>query len=804
MKTYLLLFPLLVASAIAQTPMESLRRQVTTNTVTGSLAAAPYKVETIAALKAVAATARYNGQQVEVANYATANDGGGGTFYFAAASSATANDGTVLAPNAGSGRWIRVYDGDINVRWFGAKGDGSTDDTAEIAAAIAAAIADARDVFVPRSSSSYLVSRQGTQAITFGSQSIAYVFLITSPVNITCEGSFSISVVNAAQANLFLVHNTSNVTIRGVTAVGSGSPESNVLYNGAAVAISSSTKCIVDGITATNMRGGVTLFSAKGVTVSNSVAEITAGRYSGAHFAAYASDGCSFVSCVSYQGTTDGDFVLYGSGINNSIVDCRAFNYSSADATKTITSTSAHGICVDAGESGAKVIGCTAYGYYYGIDVKAACDSVLVESCTAIKNKVGVAVRRGELNAPTINTTVRGCTIIPRNGNGEATVVLNGFAILGIYVQDPQGVLIEGNQIGVTYLDGGGAQTFLSLGYTTGVTADSGGKLGVNIRGNRFVHAVNYSGSNPTNSNTAIYVVGGATGVVENLSIVGNEFKLQYGTQNYDAVSITYCNGATITGNTFSNVTIGTGAAVSLTSCNGIVITGNSWNTHNRLLKATTSKGITFSSNVMEYGVGGNTLAQIYFDDVQGATIADNTYYRLFGGFTDGRWLEAVNISAGAFYLTMTGNQLKQTNFDHTNYYSVNGTAIYSASDVVVSGNQINGTRSLPLAAAFLSLTDGATITLTCDTNKSVQNATVTLGGNRTLAISGAVSGMTGVLIVKQDGAGSRTLALPAASKVVNTGSGAVSLSTAASAIDVLSWVYDGTNYLWTYGNTFN
>ena len=64
-------------------------------------------------------------------------DGGGGTFVWHAGSSTTANGGTVLG--AGTGRWKRVYSGAINVRWFGAKGDGSTNDTAAINAAAVAA-----------------------------------------------------------------------------------------------------------------------------------------------------------------------------------------------------------------------------------------------------------------------------------------------------------------------------------------------------------------------------------------------------------------------------------------------------------------------------------------------------------------------------------------------------------------------------------------------------------------------------------------------------------------------------------------
>lgn len=105
--------------------------------------------------------------------------------------------------------------------------------------------------------------------------------------------------------------------------------------------------------------------------------------------------------------------------------------------------------------------------------------------------------------------------------------------------------------------------------------------------------------------------------------------------------------------------------------------------------------------------------------------------------------------------------------------------------------------------ASPATLTDGATITWSI-TNSTISNAQVTLGGNRTLSVSGAVAGWSGTLVVKQDATGSRTLTLPAGSKVVNGGAGAITLTTAASAVDLLTVYYDGTNYWWTYGKNFN
>lgn len=96
--------------------------------------------ETVADLKALSVTNLPNSTQISVGGYYNIGDGGGGTFFYKSTSSTTDNGGTVIAPDVGAGRWIRILPsaGLLSVKWFGAKGDGTTDDTAAISAAIAA------------------------------------------------------------------------------------------------------------------------------------------------------------------------------------------------------------------------------------------------------------------------------------------------------------------------------------------------------------------------------------------------------------------------------------------------------------------------------------------------------------------------------------------------------------------------------------------------------------------------------------------------------------------------------------------
>jgi hypothetical protein len=94
------------------------------------------QASSITALKAVSVTLLTTGYMAHVSGYYAAGDGAGGLFVYDSASSATANNGTIISPNAGTGRWKRAYSGEVNAKWFGAKGDGVTADNTYVQAAL--------------------------------------------------------------------------------------------------------------------------------------------------------------------------------------------------------------------------------------------------------------------------------------------------------------------------------------------------------------------------------------------------------------------------------------------------------------------------------------------------------------------------------------------------------------------------------------------------------------------------------------------------------------------------------------------
>jgi hypothetical protein len=121
-----------------------------------------------------------------------------------------------------------------------------------------------------------------------------------------------------------------------------------------------------------------------------------------------------------------------------------------------------------------------------------------------------------------------------------------------------------------------------------------------------------------------------------------------------------------------------------------------------------------------------------------------------------------------------------------------------------IASPTFTGTVTAPIyASAPQNLTDAATISWN---PANGLNASVTLGGNRTLGFSTApASGSYGTLVITQDGTGGRTLTLPSTTNRVlgSTSTTTVALSSAANAKDILNFYFDGTTYFWNIGQGY-
>jgi hypothetical protein len=101
----------------------------------------------------------------------------------------------------------------------------------------------------------------------------------------------------------------------------------------------------------------------------------------------------------------------------------------------------------------------------------------------------------------------------------------------------------------------------------------------------------------------------------------------------------------------------------------------------------------------------------------------------------------------------------------------------------------INTPTTTGPSATITTATDGATVTFNLS-NGPIH--TVTLGGNRTLALSNSAAGKVFVLRLVQDGTGSRTVTW--FSTIKWTGGSAPTLTTTASKIDVFGFICSATN----------
>lgn len=149
----------------------------------------------------------------------------------------------------------------------------------------------------------------------------------------------------------------------------------------------------------------------------------------------------------------------------------------------------------------------------------------------------------------------------------------------------------------------------------------------------------------------------------------------------------------------------------------------------------------------------------------------------------------AASIDAG-LYLAKSDNLASLTDAAAArNNLGVEIGADVQAYDVDTAKTDVAQSFSKAQRGTVVALTDGATITPDFSLGN---NFSVTLGGNRTLANPiNLTAGQSGVIVITQDGTGSRTLAYGSYFKFAN--GTAPSLTTTASAVDVLAYYVESS-----------
>ena len=121
----------------------------------------------------------------------------------------------------------------------------------------------------------------------------------------------------------------------------------------------------------------------------------------------------------------------------------------------------------------------------------------------------------------------------------------------------------------------------------------------------------------------------------------------------------------------------------------------------------------------------------------------------------------------------------------------ISGTVVGTTDSQTLSGKTLTKPTINASVQAFTTDSDGATVTF----NMSASNVhTVTLAGDRTLAVSNVSTGQAFVIILTQDGPGSRTVTW--FGSILWPDGTVPTLTTTGGDKDAFGFIYDGTNYI--------
>ena len=257
-----------------------------------------YRVDTIAALKALTVT--YN--SVLVLGYYAPGDGGGGIFRWNGADVTADNGGTVIIPNSGgTGRWNRIYDSGISVKWFGAKGDSVTNDSAAINSAISSMISLSKPLYWPK----------GTYIYT-GSWSIDVAF------DMFGDGDQSVVKWTNTSGNAVVIGTASTVQfasikrmrLLGPSAVNTNAPAHTL--NGIVSGASGFQHCVMDNVVIAQFWAGLS----GGLCFSNIFTHVDfslcyKGISGGSAFNNFLFNGCHFINCWLWAEFSNSEGLLF-------------------------------------------------------------------------------------------------------------------------------------------------------------------------------------------------------------------------------------------------------------------------------------------------------------------------------------------------------------------------------------------------------------------------------------------------------------------------------------------------------------
>jgi hypothetical protein len=604
----------------------------------------------------------------------------------------------------------------VSVKDFGAVGDGVTDDTDAIQAAVDALQGSDTTLYFP--SGNYLLSRRGGINIFNSPDEPHYCILITDKLSIKCDGTFKFPTrVKSSMANAFVFNDVTDGSFTGGkfisndSSVDTGSQKR--IYDGCGVIMQRCINGIIAGIYGENVISTALLVFCESCQIRycvNSKQQFNPYMHTGCGFCIYGGNCNTINTCKTYGGGDDGDIGCYGTGRFNEIFNCTLLNYEKGDSSKSYKYNS-QGICIDAGQCDATVQSNYVEGYFYGIDVKSYISNALVSGNTAYACKVGITCRKGELDGgvPNMGVTIDGNLIIPAFGMGRNTDLV-GFKQMGIFIQDCPQAVIKNNTLTVSYRDpniisGGTTQTQSWIGVLVrNENTVNAAKTGtVTIHNNTFNYAQTLGGITAYNGGPFIHCiarVGDSTGR-DYISISNNSFMMrseatigkQFFFHNNRSV-VFHNNSITPTGGT----TEPTDYLIVCDSTQFTTISNNQFFGQAGVVRHFGGgQQLEFSHNNLDagrVGVGNVWNAIVKIDGANSVMMMGNFRFRSASSLQpnmDGILLQWINSSYTDPCLTSIGNTLRGAPCRKDNYYSIDGVVTPTGTNILVSDNVSTG-----------------------------------------------------------------------------------------------------------------
>jgi hypothetical protein len=266
------------------------------------------------------------------------------------------------------------------------------------------------------------------------------------------------------------------------------------------------------------------------------------------------------------------------------------------------------------------------------------------------------------------------------------------------------------------------------------------------------------------------------------LNLTTNKIQLKEIVAEATGGTRTFQGDFAISGGTLNLDTIGSGSPIinlGLDS-SGEVVTG----TTNQTVTITGGTNIEVVGSYPDFGVNYTGQTTFEYLSLSGGTVTGDTT------FTSG--LTATTISA-------------------TTYQNLPVSGLTAGSNISLTNNSGNYTVAVtgitnPINSYFSA---GSGTTVNWNVSGQSTNYDITLTATTTLNLSNVRNGEYGTIIVRQDGVGGRTITLGTINgsggthRVANGGGGSIILTSNASAIDVLTFTYNGSIMFWTVGNDY-